>query len=85
MDNTTSILSNLSDEAILDEFVKRFHCDGAILIYLDSDTEYGFAKWSNSHGRKWVNELFTIAQNHVSVSNSTQDLCKQEEDSAVVA
>ncbi len=79
MPKSTSILAELTDEEILDEFVKRFQCDGAILIYLESNTEYGFAKWTNPNGRKWVNELFTSAQNHISIPNSIQDVYNFEE------
>ncbi|HET6995861.1 MAG TPA: hypothetical protein VFI06_12805 [Chitinophagaceae bacterium] len=79
MPNTPSILAGLTDEEILDEFVKRFQCDGAVLIYLDSRTEYGFARWSNSNGKKWVNELFTIAQNNLSFPNNGQEILEQED------
>lgn len=51
-------ISNLTDEEILKEFVKRFDCDGAVLIYMESNMEYGFGRWKNSNGRKWVNHLF---------------------------
>ncbi len=51
-------IENLTDEDVLKEFVKRFKCDGAILIYSDSGTEVGFARWRNSGGRKWVNRVF---------------------------
>lgn len=84
MSKSTSILTGLTDEEILDEFVKRFQCDGAILIYLESNTEYGFAKWSNSNGRKWVNELFTSAQNHNSIPNSIQSVLNYEEPLAAI-
>lgn len=49
---------NLTDEEVLNEFVKRFQCDGAVLIYIDSATEFGFGRWRNTLGRKWVNNLF---------------------------
>ena len=51
-------ISNLTDEEILKEFVKRFECDGAVLIYMESNTEYGFGRWKNSKGKEWVNSLF---------------------------
>lgn len=49
---------NLTDAEVLDEFVRRFQCDGAVLVYLDSDAEYGFGRWRNSRGRHWVKNLF---------------------------
>jgi hypothetical protein len=48
----------LTDEEVLKEFVRRFQCDGAVLIYLDSNTEFGFGRWCNSKGQHWVNDLF---------------------------
>ena len=57
MERLNLSLDQLTDEDLLKEFVKRFQCDGAILIYLDSGTEYGFARWRNSLGRKWANKL----------------------------
>lgn len=50
----------LNDEEILKEFVKRFQCDGAILLYMDADEEYGFAKSRNVTGKKWANHIFNI-------------------------
>jgi hypothetical protein len=58
-------LDELTDEEILKEFVKRFQCDGAVLIYLDSNTEYGFARWRNSLGRKWANKLLKALKKDV--------------------
>lgn len=85
MIKTTSPLDGLSDEEILDEFVKRFECDGAILIYLDSNTEYGFAKWANSTGKKWATNLFTLAQSSVNLPGCIQEICEYENVSAVTA
>lgn len=57
MINRASI-KNLNDEEILKEFIKRFQCDGAILIYCDSNVEYGFGRWKNKEGRTWVKDIF---------------------------
>ena len=38
----TLTIENLTDEQILKEFVKRFECDGAVLIYMEQNKEYGF-------------------------------------------
>lgn len=53
-----SVIDNLTDEQILKEFVKRFKCDGAILVYIESNVEVGFGRWRNPDGKKWVNQLF---------------------------
>jgi hypothetical protein len=58
MRESNKTTNHLTDEEVLREFVKRFQCDGAVLIYLDSNTEFGFARWRNSLGRKWANNLF---------------------------
>lgn len=79
MSKQNSIFLGLTDEEILDEFVKRFKCDGAILIYLDGNTEYGFARSTNVHGRKWVTELFRAAKNHLSIPDKNQEICEDEE------
>ncbi|MDD4720980.1 MAG: hypothetical protein PHQ88_09045 [Bacteroides sp.] len=50
-------IDNLTDEQILKEFVNRFECDGAVLIYLDSNSEYGFGRWKNKEGKNWVKSL----------------------------
>ncbi|AZI26455.1 hypothetical protein EA772_14325 [Pedobacter sp. G11] len=50
-------IENLTDEQVLREFVKRFDCDGAILVYKSDDMEAGFGRWSNKSGRKWVNGI----------------------------
>ena len=39
-----SSAKELTDEQVLEEFVRRFQCDGAVLIYLDSDIEFGFGR-----------------------------------------
>lgn len=49
---------NLTDEEVLEEFVRRFQCDGAVLVYLDDSTEYGFGRWHNARGRNWANNMF---------------------------
>ena len=79
MSKQNSILLGLTDEEILDEFVKRFKCDGAILIYLDGNTEYGFARSTTAHGRKWIIELFRAAKNHLSMPDRNQEICEVEE------
>ncbi|HCE53644.1 MAG TPA: hypothetical protein DER05_01025 [Lutibacter sp.] len=56
-------ISNLTDEEILKEFVKRFECDGAVLIYMESSTEYGFGRWKNPNGKEWVKHLFKHIKN----------------------
>lgn len=52
--------ADLTDEDVLKEFIKRFECDGAILIYRDSEIENGFGRWRNANGRKWVNSVFNM-------------------------
>ncbi len=56
--NVSLIIENLSDEEILKEFTKRFECDGAILLYMEDNKEYGFGRWTNKSGQFWVKELF---------------------------
>jgi hypothetical protein len=53
----------LTDEQILKEFVKRFKCDGAILVYRDENMEFGFGRWKNTVGQKWVSELIKVLKN----------------------
>ncbi|OJV16397.1 MAG: hypothetical protein BGO21_26220 [Dyadobacter sp. 50-39] len=53
------VATELTDEQVLREFVRRFECDGAVLIYLDSDAEFGFGRWVNSVGKNWVDNLFS--------------------------
>ena len=52
----------LTDEEVLKEFVKRFECDGAILIYLDSNGEFGFGEWRNALGKKWVKNVINVVK-----------------------
>ncbi|WP_454803723.1 hypothetical protein [Mucilaginibacter phyllosphaerae] len=52
------VLEDLTDEEVLKEFVKRFGCDGAVLIYLQDESEFGFGSWNNALGRIWVNQIF---------------------------
>lgn len=52
------VFDNLTDEEVLKEFVKRFGCDGAVLIYLQDESEFGFGAWNNALGRMWVNQIF---------------------------
>jgi hypothetical protein len=54
----SSPLGELTDEQILREFIKRFDCEGAVLIYMQDETEFGFGGWKDSLGRAWVNNLF---------------------------
>lgn len=63
----TLLVENLTDEQVLREFVKRFDCDGAILIYKDDDMEFGFGRWSNNAGRKWVNGLLKTIKESPSI------------------
>lgn len=58
MDTIKFPISNLTDEEVLREFVKRFECDGAVLIYMESSSEFGFGRWKNKEGKKWVQDLF---------------------------
>ncbi|WP_426091299.1 hypothetical protein [Flavobacterium sp. DSR3-2] len=59
MKKKESLLSGLSDEQILKEFVKRFECDGAVLVYVEGTTEAGLGRWNSPLGRKWVKDTFT--------------------------
>lgn len=47
----------LTDEEVLKEFVRRFQCDGAVLLYKDSEVESGFGRWRTREGRRWVREI----------------------------
>ncbi|MFW2477397.1 MAG: hypothetical protein ACN4EP_10800 [Sediminibacterium sp.] len=47
----------LTDEEVLKEFVSRFQCDGAVLLYLDNEVESGFGRWRTREGRQWVREI----------------------------
>ncbi len=64
-------IHELTDEEVLKEFVKRFKCDGAILIYLDSTTEFGFGRWRNSSGRKWVDNVFKRVRQNIIMNTNT--------------
>ena len=55
----------LTDEQVLKEFVRRFQCDGAILIYLDEDTENWFCRWRNTNGRTWVRDFIAHMQRNL--------------------
>jgi hypothetical protein len=50
-------ICDLTDEEILKEFMARFSCDGAALIYLEDGREYGFLRWRNKAGKDWAKEL----------------------------
>jgi hypothetical protein len=62
MNDRKAYLKTLSDEEIIQEFVKRFECDAAVLIYLDSNYEFGFGKWQNLGGKQWVQTLFNAVK-----------------------
>lgn len=61
----TSLLGELTDEQILQEFIKRFDCEGAVLIYFQDEAEYGFGGWKNTMGRTWVNNVFKRVKKEV--------------------
>lgn len=63
---------DLTDEQVLKEFVKRFQCDGAVLIYYEGGVEYGFGRWVNSKGRKWINLVFDSVKNKFNHVNDNQ-------------
>lgn len=70
---------NLTDEEVLQEFVRRFECDGAVLIYLDSASEcgaaeFGFGRWRNSKGKYWVDNLFKRVKQAVLVPADSQEI-----------
>ncbi|WP_426061266.1 hypothetical protein [Hymenobacter sp. B1770] len=70
---------NLTDEEVLKEFVRRFECDGAVLIYLDSGAELGtaecgFGRWRNSKGKHWVDGLFKRVKQEVVVPADNYEL-----------
>ena len=58
-------VKELSDEEVLKEFVNRFKCDAAVLIYLDEDNEFGFGRWCNGTGRQWVKDVLGSVKQHV--------------------
>lgn len=59
------LFKDVTDEQFLKEFMKRFQCDGAVFIYLDSGDEFAFGKWSNGTGKNWVNSVFTAVKEKV--------------------
>lgn len=69
---TSDMINTLSDKQILSEFVKRFNCDGAILIYKDSDLEVGFSNWSNVEGKRWAKHLLKLFKNDKSFTPKTK-------------
>ena len=74
-----SPLEGLTDQEVLREFVKRFECDGAVLIYMENNVEFGFGKWTNSTGRKWVDATFKcikqpISEKHIDIENNFEIL-----------
>jgi hypothetical protein len=68
----TSLLGELTDEQILQEFIKRFDCEGAVLIYFQDEAEYGFGGWKNAIGRTWVNNVFKRVKQEVRLRASLQ-------------
>jgi hypothetical protein len=68
----TSLLGELTDEQILQEFIKRFDCEGAVLIYFQEEAEYGFGGWKNAIGRTWVNNVFKRVKQEVRLRASFQ-------------
>jgi hypothetical protein len=81
MSKRNSILAGLNDQEILDEFVKRFECDGAILIYLDGNTEHGFSKSLTKQGRRWADELMSVAKKHLSLPGKQQQIVDEQDSS----
>lgn len=63
MNDQLAVFDKLTDEEVLKEFVRRFQCDGAVLVYLDSDEEFGFGRWCNKKGKFWVKNLLEILEN----------------------
>jgi hypothetical protein len=64
----------LTDEQVLDEFVRRFHCQGAVLIYLDENIEYGFGRWTNPPGRQWVNSIFNDRNSNLPIIGNCNEI-----------
>jgi hypothetical protein len=50
-------IKQLTDEELVNEFVRRFDVDAACIIFVDEGHEYGFGKWRNKAGRDWFNQL----------------------------
>lgn len=69
----SSVLQNLTDEEILKEFVKRFECDGAVLVYFEEELEVGFGAWNNSLGRTWVNQFFKRVKQEICLRPSLKN------------
>ncbi len=70
-----SKLDGLTDHEILREFVKRFQCDAAILIYVIDGKEYGFTRWRNKIGKQYINYMMNIRKRIVkeeASSNSSE-------------
>ena len=65
-------LGELTDEQVLQEFIKRFDCEGAVLIYFQDEAEYGFGGWKNAIGRTWVNNIFKRVKGEVRLRASLQ-------------
>lgn len=63
--NNKQLAQALTDEDVLKEFIKRFQCDAAVLIYLDSSKEFAFGRWSTGTGKAWVNSVFKAVKQHV--------------------
>ena len=69
MPKQSASIQELTDEQILKEFVRRFECDGAVLVYLDGSTEFGFGRWRNVTGRNWVHIMFGNLKQAVTGTN----------------
>ncbi len=65
MGKQNKAISTLTDEQFLKEFMRRFNCDGAAFIYLDSGSEFAFGKWNNGTGRNWVKNVFNAVRRDV--------------------
>jgi hypothetical protein len=74
MRKVTQSITELSDEKILDEFVRRFKCDGAILIYHEASREFGFARWRNKTGQTWVKGIFNVLVNERPIMTDQIDM-----------
>ncbi|MEZ5013655.1 MAG: hypothetical protein R2794_05135 [Chitinophagales bacterium] len=72
--NNSKTIKELTDQEILEEFVKRFKCDGALLVYLDSNTEIGLGRWRNSNGKKWVSQSINILESLNKKKYSVEEL-----------
>jgi hypothetical protein len=54
------LIRTLSDEEFIGEFVRRFEVDAACVVYLDEGHEYGFFKWKNKDGKRWIDPLVKL-------------------------